>query len=366
VASGLIRAAIRRDGSLGTREKKMSGGRNLPEAVLKVIESGAIAEFATVSAAGVPIDTPVYYFPSDDLTTLDVATGLSYPAKAERARRNPKVGMLVEGRPGEPVVSVRGRAAVRDSNLEANAVRYLAETGFEGISFGVPWSQARNAVWYWTRMIIEVMPERIMWWDNAAAMNGPPQIWNAPADQGYPTSDPAPPGKVSPAAEWKQRPWQEIAADGFARNVQPHLTLCDEDGYPLPIRALSCELIGDRFKLQLPAGAPWKGGGKATLTFIGLETFVGDATVDGNTIWLTVERALPQHPLMQDPAEVLRPSDAVRTKLLARLEEEVRRRGQSIPKIPESLPEPTRIALVRRQSFGTSAPLAEGTNLPGS
>ena len=67
---------------------------SLPEHVLRQVESGAIAKFVTMSAAGVPVDTPTCYFPSDDLATLDVATGLAYPVKADLARRNPRVSML--------------------------------------------------------------------------------------------------------------------------------------------------------------------------------------------------------------------------------------------------------------------------------
>ena len=340
----------------------MKGIMQLPEHLRKAIETGAMAEFATVSAAGVPIDTPTYYFPSDDMASLDVATGIAYPAKAERARRNPKVGMLIEAGPDAPVISIRGRAAVRDSDIAANAVRYLSETGYEGISYGLPWSEAAKAVWYWSRIIIEVTPERIMWWDTPASMDAAPQIWQAPADTVYPTSDPAPAGKTSPAAQWKQRPWQEIAADGLARGIGPHLTICDDDGYPLPIRARGWELVGDRFKLEMPGHLPWQADGKkATLSFIGLETFVGDVSADGGTIWIKVERALPESPLMRNPREVLQPTPDVKGKLMARLEEEVARRGQGIPVMPAELPPPTRLAGIRFAHYGKSAPTVEGT-----
>src|SRR5580692_10522007 len=216
----------------------MSALRYLPERIFKFIESGVVAEFSTVSAAGVPIDTPTYYFPSDDLATIDLATGLPNPAKAERARRNPKVGLLIEGAPEEPVVVVRARAAVRDSDIQSNALRYLAETGYKGISHGITWEKARLAVTYWSRIIIENKPERIYWWDNQAALDRLPQVWNAAPGTVYPVSDPPPSGTMKPSA-WPVRPWQIVAQDAVESGAAAHLSVLDADGYPLPMRARS-------------------------------------------------------------------------------------------------------------------------------
>jgi len=324
----------------------------LPAHVRSVIERGTFCDFATVSAAGVPIDTPTYYFPSDDLASVDIATGLAYPAKAERARRNPKVGVLIEGGPGQPVVSIRGRAAVRDSDFSANATRYLSETGYDRISYGVPWDVARQAVWYWTRLIVEITPERIQWWDSPEACDSPPNVLQAPADFIFPASDPGPQGAPTKPSAWPDRSWIEKAEGALARGAPAHLTLCDEDGYPLPIRVREMELADGGFRLKMPKGVPFALAGKATLTFQGIETFVGDVSGDADSLWLAVERALPELPMMKDPKEVFQPSEKVRTSLLTRMEAELARRGSPKVEIPVELPAPTRLFQLRRSATG--------------
>jgi hypothetical protein len=343
----------------------MSGLRDLPERVFKFIESGVVAEFSTVSAAGVPIDTPTYYFPSDDMATIDVATGVPNPAKAERARRNSKVGLLMDGAAEEPVVVVRARAAVRDADLQANCVRYLAETGFKGISHGVTWEQARQAVTYWSRIIIENKPGRVYWWETQAAMDGPPQVWNAPAGTLYPSSDPKPSGEMKPSA-WPVRPWQEVARDAVAKGAAAHLTVLDDDGYPMPMRARSFELVEDGFRLVIPRGVPWPIAGRASLTFAGFQTFVGEVVPMTGASLFKAERSLPEHPSTRDTQQVLQPSEDTRKKAWARLEYEAQRRGQPIPTPPVELPPATRLAKLRQARIASDKPITGLTTEHGN
>ena len=334
----------------------MSGLHELPDRVFKLIESGVVAEFSTVSAAGVPIDTPTYYFPSDDMETLDLATGLPNPAKAERARRNPKVGLLIEGAPEEPVVVVRAHAAVRDSDIQSNAIRYLAETGYRGISHGITWEKARLAVTYWSRIIIENKPERVYWWDNRSALDGSPQVWSAARDTVYPVSDPPPSGKMQSSA-WPVRPWRDVAKDAMESGAAAHLSVLDAEGYPLPMRAHSFDLVHEGFRLVMPKGTPWKLQGKASLTFAGFRTFVGDVAPVSGCILLRVERSLPQHPSTLDTKQVLQPSEDTLAKARARLEYEAQRRGQSLPVIPVDPPPRTRIAMIRQARIESASPI---------
>lgn len=335
----------------------MSGMRQLPKRVLEFLEEGVTAEFATVSAAGVPIDTPTYYFPSDDLRTIDLATGLGQPLKAERARRNPKVGLMMEGAADEPVVVMRGHAAVRDSDLQANAIRYIAETGFKGISHGITWEEARKAVNYWTRVIIEITPVRILWWNDQAALDGPPEVWNAPADAVYPQSDPAPPGETS-RSPWPPRPWREVAEDAMRLGSTAHLCVLDDDGYPMPMLSRRCEIVDEGFRLTMPRGAPWRLGGKGNLTFAGFQAFLGEALpADGDAVLFKVDRAQPQPPSLRNTKEVLQPAEETRRKQMARVEYEVQRRGQTVPVIPEELPAPTRLHLRRQARIASDKPI---------
>jgi hypothetical protein len=312
----------------------------LPSHVVDLMKSSSVAEFVTVSAAGVPVDTPVLLFPSEGLQSFDLATGLSYPAKAERARRNPRVGLLIEGGPNEPVISIAGMAAVKDSDLQANVDRYLSEAAYT-LAHDPDWSLARQAAWYWTRIIVEITPARVTWWDRPTAMDHAPHRWEVPAGTVFPQSDAAPRGKTSEAAKWQERPWQELAAQALDRKAFGHLSVIDAEGFPCPVRASAIALTDTGFALATPSGIPWDMAGKACLTFGGIETFIGEVTVERGNVAMAVERTLPVFPMTQDMTQLWQPTDDTRTRLMRRLREETERRGQPIPTIPDVRPEPS-------------------------
>jgi hypothetical protein len=325
----------------------MSFISGLPPGVVNVLTSAFSAEFATVTSAGVPIDTPMLVFPSQNFATIDVCTGLAYPAKAERARNNPKVGLLFQGGRKGPVISIAGIAAVRDSDIQANTLRYISETAYAR-PLNPPWATARKAVYYWSRMLIAITPVRVLWWDRADGMDAAPKRWDVPQDTVYPKSDPKPPGSPASANKWAERPWCELAHDALERGQPGHLTVCDDDGYPLPFAARAVKLTSDGFWLDIPMGSPWRRTGTASLTFVGRETFIGHILDTGSGINFTVERPLPINPLSADHRLLWDPSAGVSQAMMRRLTQELSRRGQPIPELPDEEPLLTPNAQVRR------------------
>jgi hypothetical protein len=320
----------------------------LPETAVRLIRTGTTAEFATVSAAGIPIDTPSFFFPNADLTTLDIGTGVSYPAKAERARRNPRTGMLIEGKPDQPVISIAGFAAVQDADIQANLERYLAETIFSpNVNPDiVPWSFTQTRLYYCSRIIVAVAPVHVRWWPCRAAMDGPPEEWRAPADTVFPQSDPAPLGKPSKASQWGLQPWRELADQAVAGGLPCHLTLLDSEGFPIPIRVPLAGRTGQGFRLTMPRGAPWSEG-TGTLSFAGKEVFVGTIRRSGGETLFEIERALPILPTVRSRDGIAAEEQAA---LDQRLVEEVARRGQPMPIVPDIPPAPTEGARYRMEA----------------
>ena len=321
----------------------------LPAEIRDVIRSAIVTEFATVSAAGVPIDTPTFCFFDGSQGSLDIATGVAYPAKAERARRNPHVGLLLEGGARDPVISIAAVAAVRDADIQANLVRYVAETiaYFAAYSGGHPWSVARQSTWYWARIFVCCVPHRIYWWPCPAQLDEVPQRWTA-LDANRLQSDPEPDSPVTSAPNWGARDWQECAAQAAA--MRAHLTVLDSEGFPLPFPARTVKQTSEGFELTMAKGIPWSITGKASLCFVGTFTFIGAIVgIVGGIVRFRTERVLPTLPTVSDSRELWQPSETTRVAFQDRLERELMRRGQPMPQVPLEPPLPTQGSVLRAE-----------------
>jgi hypothetical protein len=140
-------------------------------------------EYASLDRSGAPITWPVTPYLGRDGRTIDVATGLTYPLKAERARRNPKVALsfsqpLGSGLTEPATFVIHGLATVRDADLRANSARYLAEVAarLPEAFDSIPTAMLRRMAWYWARIWVEVTPVRVLWWPGGD-LDQPPQLW---------------------------------------------------------------------------------------------------------------------------------------------------------------------------------------------
>jgi hypothetical protein len=318
-----------------------------PRPLLDVVDRSITAELSTLTGSGRPITTPVTPYPGGRGDTVDVSTGLTYAAKAERARRNPRVSLLFADPVGtqldeNPVVLVQGLATVRDSDLQANTDRYveLSTTKLPDTVRGRPRAALRRMAWYYARIWIEVTPLHVRWWPSRR-LGQTEQEWHAPETTAAPLSDPAPPGAAP--RPWRAPParWRPLAVKSLARLPLCDLTVVDRNGFPMCVPVDRAELVGDGLDLHLGPAAPELASGPACLTlhhhgerFTGQEnhTLVG-TLVTGVTTHLRVERALGDWSL---PGGALRTTVGFLSKgpvLRRRLRDEAARRGQPAPRV---------------------------------
>ena len=201
-----------------------------PPAVLSILERAITCEYATLTHNNTPITYPVTPYLGKDGRTVDISTGLAYPAKAERVRRNPKVALLFSdpigsGLTNPPVVLVHGLATVRDADLQGNTDHYLhlSMAKVPAAYAGMPTFMLRRLQWYLARIWVEVTPLRILWWPDGQLDTAPEQ-WEAPAGTTAPPSDPAPTGKA--LGVWKDAPrdWRSGATFAVQQLGDPILT----------------------------------------------------------------------------------------------------------------------------------------------
>ncbi|MFI4985083.1 MAG: hemerythrin [Solirubrobacterales bacterium] len=316
-----------------------------PAELTGVFERAMTCEYASLTRAGAPVTVPTT--PYLGAGTIDVSTGLTYPAKAERARRNPKVALLfadpIGAGSGEAtVVLVQGHAAVRDADLQANTDRYvrLSMSKLPQASKGQPKAALRRLAYYYARLWIEITPLRISWWAGRDLAQAPQEWQNAATS--LPGSDPAPPGPQPPP--WLSAPqgWREVAARALDALPLADLTVVDRDGFPACVPVAAGALEGESVPLRVGAGAPELSAGPACLTVHGHDerfttqenhTLVGELVSDADGPRLRVERALADWSLTGNRAQVAIGFLLKGRRLAPRLKVEAARRGQPVPKV---------------------------------
>jgi hypothetical protein len=326
-----------------------------PAALRQAVESFLVCDVATLTTRGEPITWPLNPYLGPEGSTIEVSTGVTYPAKAERARRRPKVGALFSdpfgsGVENAPVVFVQGLAAVRDANLQANTDRYVRQSfaKLPGAWRGQPKFLIQAQGWYWTRIYLEITPLVVKWWPAGVPFSEETvETWQAPEGTIALRSDPAPPGPAPGAWQRQPQTWRERAGFALERLSPPVLTLVDDDGFPIMTRASASRLDRDGFVLEVPGWPVDVVPGRACATFSvvhgrdfrGQENavFVGELRDESHFV---VDRLLPDFSLPARGPARLRAFLGARGRLHKRLVAECERRGQLVPAVnlPEGRP----------------------------
>ncbi|HLN42633.1 MAG TPA: hypothetical protein VK215_09270 [Acidimicrobiales bacterium] len=329
------------------------GGREpsaWPEELDEVFGRSVTVEYASLTRAGSPVTIPTTPYVNANGLTIDVSTGLTYPAKAERARRDPRVCLLFadpvgSGMADPPVVLVQGLATVRDSDLQTNTDRYvrLSMEKLPDATKGQPRFALRRLAWYYARIWIEVTPLHVRWWPSRS-LEEPVRTWNAPEGTAAPLSDPAPSGTqphawLAPPASW------HAAAQDAGRLATHDLTVVDANGFPLCVPVMGTEVVDDGFVLTLGGAAPAVIAGPACLTmhshperFTGQENRTIIGTVEpparpGDAVRFCAERALADWSLAGGRPRLALSFLATGRRLAPRLATEAQRRFQPVPRV---------------------------------
>ena len=130
----------------------LSPSTGLPAALADLAHRSLVSEYATLTREGRPVTWAVTPYLGEDGSTVDVSTGLTYPAKAERARRDPRVSLLFSSPTGTglehpDVVLVQGLATVRDADLQAGLDRYLREPAQDAAAAIAGFRASPSAAW---------------------------------------------------------------------------------------------------------------------------------------------------------------------------------------------------------------------------
>ena len=237
---------------------------SLPKEVRDSFERFITTEYTTIDARQQPITWPVTPYYSQGASTIDVTTGLGYPKKAEDARRNPHVSLLFSDPTGSGIdspvqVLVQGPAEIDDRDLVANRQRYWRESGekLPATKEMHPPRVLRGLFnWYYTRLYVNVRPERVFVWPGGD-VSAEPVIHDCRLDEVRSGHIEEPAAPRAPAAGG-ETDWDERLRQLGDRYQEAVLSWIAPDGFPLAVR-VPVSLDEGRRRVLIgaePAGVP--------------------------------------------------------------------------------------------------------------
>lgn len=237
---------------------------SLPPEVQRVFDRFITCELTTVGAGQQPITWPVTPYYQPGAPTIDLTTGLGYPKKADDARRHPSVSLLFSDPTGSGVdsgiqVLMHGTAEIDDSDLKANAARYVSETGEKLPAtrrMNPPALLRRMFNFYYARIYIKVRPERVFVWPDGD-ISAEPLLHDAHLEEVRSGHVEEPPEDHGPPVEgggiWDER------IDALGRQHETGVvSWLAPDGFPLAARVpIEVEPLSRSIELGAePAGLP--------------------------------------------------------------------------------------------------------------
>jgi hypothetical protein len=231
---------------------------SLPQEVRDVFERFVTCEYTTIDSRGQPIVWPVTPYYRQGGPTIDITTGLGYPKKAEDARRNPSVALLFSDPTGSGIdsgirVLVQGTAEVDDRDLEANRERYWRESAVKlpaTVDMHPPAFIRGVFSWYYTRIYVNVRPERVFVWPNGDPSTEP-QVLDAHMEE-VRSGHAEEPSRTRPAPEGGTATWDERIEELGRRYDTAVLGWLAPDGFPLAVR-VPVELDRERKRVAIGA-----------------------------------------------------------------------------------------------------------------
>ena len=158
----------------------------LPPHVIAVLREFRTCEFTTLDKKGTPVTWPVSPWIDEASGRIVITTSIGLPEKAFNVRRDGRVSLsfsepLASGLTNPPTVVVQGDATAPDqvvtwSDELAALWPILYRRQPAGMLYGSNALTRKFFDWYYMRLLIQITPRRILWWEGGDFSQQPQMI----------------------------------------------------------------------------------------------------------------------------------------------------------------------------------------------